>query len=73
MHAVGHEFCGVEADALLQGNAKVQRVVAILRSHQFMERYQAEINARDERMKESKRLGLVTACFLAYSCCCVGL
>ncbi|KAL0054463.1 hypothetical protein WJX82_009210 [Trebouxia sp. C0006] len=40
-----------------QGNAKVQRVVAILRSHQFMERYQAEINARDERMKESKRLG----------------
>ncbi|DBA72740.1 TPA: hypothetical protein ACH3X2_010134 [Trebouxia sp. C0005] len=40
-----------------QGNAKVQRVVAILRGHQFMERYQAEINARDERMKESKRLG----------------
>jgi hypothetical protein len=73
MHAIGYWFCGIEADTLLQGNAKVQRVVAILRSHQFMERYQAEINARDERMKESKRLGLVTACFLTHSCCCVGL
>ncbi len=72
MHADGCELFDVEANAVLQGNAKVQRVVAILRSHQFMERYQAEINARDERMKESKRLGLVTACFLAHSCCCVG-
>ena len=64
MHAIGCELCDVEANAVLQGNAKVQRVVAILRSHQFMERYQAEINARDERMKESKRLGLVTPAFL---------
>ena len=64
MHAIGHEFCGIEADTLLQGNAKVQRIVVILRGHQFMEPYQAEINARDERMKESKRLGLVTPAFL---------
>ena len=72
MRANGYESCGIAADTLMQGNAKVQRVVAILRGHQFMERYQAEINARDERMKESKRLGFVTACFLMYSCYHVG-
>lgn len=65
IHAFHCGLCDdVEADTWLQGNAKVQRVVAILRGHQFMERYQAEINARDERMKESKRLGSVTACLL---------
>ena len=41
----------------VQGSAKAQRLVAMLRSHQFMDRYQAEIAARDERIKESKRLG----------------
>ena len=41
----------------LQGNAKVQRLVAILHSHQFLERYQAEISARDWCMKQSKKLG----------------
>ena len=41
----------------LQGNAKAQKLVAIIRSHQFMDRYQAEISARDDRIKESKRLG----------------
>ena len=49
---------------VLQGGGKVQRAVAMLRSHQFMERYQAEMAARDERMKQSKKLGSVTHCLL---------
>ena len=47
---------------LVQGHAKAQRLVAILKSHQFMERYQAEISARDERIKESKKLGYTLPC-----------
>ena len=56
-HVLTVQVCDTQTGYALQGTAKVQRLVAILRSHQFMERYQAEISARDERIKESKRLG----------------
>lgn len=58
------EWCSLQAGQQhttilhdLQGSAKAQKMVAIIKSHQFMERYKAEISARDERIKESKRLG----------------